>query len=173
MYRVRWRLFLQSSLSFLSKVLHTHYEEEVFILIDEYDTAAVGMVFTTWPNKNDIALMDYFLRGFMANTLKFNNFIKRSLIFAHVQLAGAFSGDAARIIKHLHYPFLSDPRYAPYLGFTAEEVEQLLQRPQVKNICGNPETSSHWYDGYIVSGDSTLKIYSSNHFCHLLSNQQF
>ncbi|XP_064213933.1 uncharacterized protein LOC103315116 isoform X2 [Tribolium castaneum] len=125
---------LKHSLNFLSEVLHTHYEEDVFVLIDEYDAPAVGLVFESCPNKDDIGLINDFLKDFMANTLKFNDFIKRSLIFACVRLAGAFSGDATRVIKH--YPFLSDLRYAPYLGFTDEEVKQLLELPEVKAACG-------------------------------------
>ncbi|XP_064214821.1 uncharacterized protein LOC135267077 isoform X2 [Tribolium castaneum] len=125
---------LVDSLNFLSEVLHTHYEEDVFVLIDEYDAPAVGLVFESCPNKDDIGLINDFLKRFMANTLKFNDFIKRSLIFACVRLAGAFSGDAARVIKH--YPFLSDLGYAPYLGFTDEEVKQLLELPEVKAACG-------------------------------------
>ncbi|XP_064215048.1 uncharacterized protein LOC135267138 isoform X2 [Tribolium castaneum] len=125
---------LVDSLTFLSEVLHTHYEENVFVLIDEYDAPALGLVFESCSNKDDIGLINDFLKRFMANTLKFNDFIKRSLIFACVRLAGAFSGDAARVIKH--YPFLSDLRYAPYLGFTDEEVKQLLELPEVKAACG-------------------------------------
>ncbi|XP_064213907.1 uncharacterized protein LOC107399196 isoform X3 [Tribolium castaneum] len=125
---------LKHSLHFLSEVLHTHYEEDVFVLIDEYDAPAVGLVFESCPNKDDIGLINDFLKDFMANTLKFNDFIKRSLIFACVRLAGSFSGDAARVIRY--YPFLSDLRYAPYLGFTDEEVKQLLELPEVKAACG-------------------------------------
>ncbi|XP_064214473.1 uncharacterized protein LOC100141658 isoform X2 [Tribolium castaneum] len=151
---------LEDSLKFLSKVLYTHYEENVFILIDEYDAPAVGLVFRSFPNKDDIRLIHDFLKDFMATTLKFNDFIERSLIFACVRLAGAFSGDAARVITH--YPFLSDFRYAPYLGFTDEEVKQLLELPEVKAACGKVtfETITKWYDGYMVS-NSPLKIFSS------------
>ncbi|XP_064213475.1 uncharacterized protein LOC103314479 isoform X1 [Tribolium castaneum] len=157
---------LVNSLTFLSKVLHTHYEEKVFILIDEYD-AVVGLVFESCPNKDDIGLINDCLKHFMASTLKFNDFIKRSLIFACVRLAGAFSGDAARVIKH--YPFLSDLRYAPYLGFTDEEVKHLLELPEVKAACGKVtfKTITEWYDGYMVS-NSPLKIFSSWSVLNLL-----
>ncbi|XP_064213011.1 uncharacterized protein LOC135266361 isoform X2 [Tribolium castaneum] len=158
---------LIDSLRFLSKVLHTHYEENVFVLIDEYDAPAVGLVFETCSNKDDIGLINDCLKRFMANTLKFNDFIKRSLIFACVRLAGAFSGDAARVIEH--YPFLSDLRYAPYLGFTDEEVKQLLELPEVKAACGKVtfKIIRKWYDGYMVS-NSPLKIFSSWSVLNLL-----
>ncbi|XP_064214632.1 uncharacterized protein LOC103313337 isoform X1 [Tribolium castaneum] len=158
---------LEASLTFLSEVLHTHYEEKVFILIDEYDAPAVGLVFESCPNKDDIRLIHDCLKRFVANTLKFNDFIERSLIFACVRLAGAFSGDAARVIKH--YPFLSDFRYAPYLGFTDEEVKQLLELPEVKAACGKVtfKTITKWYDGYMVS-NSPLKIFSSWSVLNLL-----
>ncbi|RZC33797.1 uncharacterized protein BDFB_011247, partial [Asbolus verrucosus] len=151
---------LADSLTFLSEVLHTHYEEKVFLLIDEYDAPAVGLVFESCSNKDDIRLINDCLKRFMANTLKFNDFIKRSLIFACVRLAGSFSGDAARLIRH--YPFLSDVRYAPYLGFTDAEVQQLLERPEVKATCGEVtfKAIKKWYDGYMVS-DSALKIFSN------------
>ncbi|XP_064212167.1 uncharacterized protein LOC135265839 [Tribolium castaneum] len=160
---------LKHSLRFLSKVLHTHYEENVFVLIDEYDAPAVGLVFESCPNKDDIGLINDFLKDFMANTLKFNDFIKRSLIFACVRLAGAFSGDAARVIRY--YPFLSDLRYAPYLGFTDEEVKQLLELPEVKAACGKVtfKTITKWYDGYMVS-NSPLKIFSSWSVLNLLES---
>ncbi|XP_064214254.1 uncharacterized protein LOC135266849 [Tribolium castaneum] len=157
---------LVDSLRFLSEVLHTHYEEDVFVLIDEYD-AVVGLVFESCPNKDDIGLINDCLKHFMANTLKFNDFIKRSLIFACVRLAGAFSGDAARVIRY--YPFLSDLRYAPYLGFTDEEVKHLLELPEVKAACGKVtfKTITEWYDGYMVS-NSPLKIFSSWSVLNLL-----
>ncbi|XP_064214823.1 uncharacterized protein LOC135267077 isoform X4 [Tribolium castaneum] len=160
---------LVDSLNFLSEVLHTHYEEDVFVLIDEYDAPAVGLVFESCPNKDDIGLINDFLKRFMANTLKFNDFIKRSLIFACVRLAGAFSGDAARVIKH--YPFLSDLGYAPYLGFTDEEVKQLLELPEVKAACGKVtfKIITKWYDGYMVS-NSPLKIFSSWSVLNLLES---
>lgn len=159
---------LENSLVFLSKVLHTHYDEKVFILIDEYDAPAVGLVFESCSNKDDITLINDCLKRFMANTLKFNNYIKRSLIFACVRLAGALSGDATRVITH--YPFLSDVRYAPYLGFTDEEVKQLLEIPVVKAACGKVtfKIISKWYDGYMVS-NSPMKIFSSWSVLNLLT----
>ncbi|RZC41736.1 AAA-ATPase like domain containing protein, partial [Asbolus verrucosus] len=87
---------LKYSLKFLSEVLHAYYEEKVFILIDEYDALTMNMVFGKCSNKDDIDLMVEFLKCFMANTLKFNNFVKRSLIFACDRLSGAFSGDSTR-----------------------------------------------------------------------------
>jgi hypothetical protein len=42
---------LENSLKFLSKVLHTHYEEKVFVLTDEYDAPAMGLVFEPCSNK--------------------------------------------------------------------------------------------------------------------------
>lgn len=158
---------LEDSLKFLSKVLHKHYEEKVFVLINEYDPPAVGLVFEPCPNKDDIGLIIDCLKGFMANTLKFNKDIERSLIFACVRLAGSLSGDAARVIKH--YPFLSDLRYAQYLGFTDEEVKQLLELPEVKAACGKVtfEIITKWYDGYMVS-NSPLKIFSNWSVLNLL-----
>ena len=160
---------LEISLKFLSEVLHTHYEEKVFILIDEYDAPAVGLVFESCSSKDDIRLINDCLEYFMANTLKFNNFIKRSLIFACVRLAGAFSGDAARVTRH--YPFLSDVGYAPYLGFTDAEVQQLLKRPQVKATCGKVtfKAIEKCYDGYMVS-NSSLKIFSNWSVLNFLEN---
>ncbi|KAF2905415.1 hypothetical protein ILUMI_00767 [Ignelater luminosus] len=110
------------------------------------------MVFTTCSNKDDIALIDNLLRDFMADSPKFNDFIKHSLIFACVQLVEAFSGDAAG----------------------REEVVELLQRLEVKNICGTlkqfvivlkdlgnsmesnkPEYSSYWTDtGHVKNFES-------------------
>ncbi|XP_064211233.1 uncharacterized protein LOC135265507 isoform X2 [Tribolium castaneum] len=160
---------LVNSLTFLSEVLYTHYEEKVFILIDEYDAPVVGLVFESCPNKDDIGLINDCLKRFMAKTLKCNDFIKRSLIFACVRLAGALSGDATRVIRH--YPFLSDLRYAPYLGFTDEEVKHLLELPEVKAACGKVtfKIITKWYDGYMVS-NSPLKIFSSWSVLNLLES---
>jgi hypothetical protein len=66
-------------------------------------------------------------------------------------LAGALSGDATRVIEH--YTFLTDVRYAPYLGFTDAEVQQLLERPEVKAACEEVtfKAITKWYDGYMAS----------------------
>lgn len=125
------------SLRALSRALSEHHGQRVWILIDEYDTplheAFVHGYF-------DQAVT--FFRKLLSGALKDNEYLHKGVLTGILRVAkeSIFSD-----LNNLLVYSLLQPRYAPYFGFTADEVEALARRA---NYAGSLDELREWYDGY-------------------------
>ncbi|MCQ2249054.1 MAG: ATP-binding protein [Treponema sp.] len=126
----------------------TAYGEKFVIIIDEWDA-----IFR--EAKNDEKLhKDYImlLRGLFKSPMTDNMF---SLAF----MTGIFPikkyGTQSAMTDFCEYSILSPEEFAPYTGFTEEEVKALCEKHDM-----DFETAKKWYDGY--SFDGGLSIYNPN-----------
>jgi len=116
---------LQASLHFLSKLLYKHFQQTVYILIDEYDEAINSsyVKFTQKPEEFE-SILDL-IRGMLGFALKQNKYLEGGVITGILRVAKAnlFSG-----LNNVAEYSLLDERFSEYYGFTQNEVNELLSK---------------------------------------------
>ncbi|OYZ37861.1 MAG: hypothetical protein B7Y25_03055 [Alphaproteobacteria bacterium 16-39-46] len=163
---------LQTSLFYLSEMLHTHFGRKALILIDEYDTPlndwyalqlAREDCFSQEENIHYQSVLELF-REFLGETLKDNIYLEKGVVTGILRVAKAslFSG-----VNNLGEDSVLDKRYASHFGFTEEDVNILLHK---SGFDQNPETAQalkSWYNGYNIGG---LTIYNPWSIMNCINN---
>ncbi len=162
---------LENSLFSLSEMLSTHFDQKVFILIDEYDTPlndwyALQLARETFSDTEDTyfkSALNLF-RGILGNALKGNDFLEKGVVTGILRVAKAslFSG-----LNNFGEDSILDKNYAENFGFTEDEVNILLHKSALDK---NPETSQtlkSWYNGYNIGG---LTIYNPWSIMNCINN---
>jgi len=107
-----------SSLLDLSHYLHTHFEEFVYILIDDYDSP-LNHAYLCVKEKNDLENIISLFRNIFGHTLKENTHLKKGL------LAGIFRlKDANNLQVYSNFT----GTLSKYFGFSIEEVKDLFAK---------------------------------------------
>ena len=137
---------LKGSLHYLTQLLYHHFNKQVIVLIDEYDTPLHEAYLHSYVDE-----MVDFMRGFLGEGLKDNSAVSSALITGILKVAkeNLFS-DLNNVI--VYTPL--DPEYAQYFGFTQEETKQLFDKAQL-NV--NFDEITAWYNGYTVG---SLEVYN-------------
>ena len=144
---------VEESLKLLSKLLKKHFSKEVIILIDEYD-AAINYAYTDLSDDEFKSVVQLF-RQIYGSALKNNSNLKKALVTGVMRIAKAniFSG-----INNFGEYNICSSAFAPYYGFTQEEVDELLSHYSM------PEDISRdmkkWYNGYVVGRYSIYNTWS-------------
>ncbi len=151
---------LKMGLKFLSKLLHLHFNQNSFILIDEYD-AAINDSYIKLGCEESQKIVELF-RGINEATFKGNDYLQKGLITGVFRIAKAnlFSG-----LNNLSEYNILNKEFAQYYGFTEEEVQNLLYQYDVPNDLS--QDIREWYDGYNSKG---TKIYNPWSMVHCLKN---
>lgn len=122
----------------LSYYLFKHFEKKVIILLDEYDTPLQeGYVNGYW--KELISLT----RNLFNNTFKTNPCLERAVMtgITRVGRESMFSD-----LNNLKVVTMTSTVYAPYFGFTEEEVFTAMDEFGLTN----KEEVKQWYDGFTI-----------------------
>ena len=134
----------QDSVRRLSLFLGRHYQKNVVILIDEYDTPIessyeAGIFEDCMP----------FFKELYSNALKGNESLFFALLTGVLEISkeSLFSG-----LNNINVYSVIDNRFSPYFGFTEEESKQLLED---FGLSSSLEEVRRWYGGYKF-GDSVL-----------------
>ena len=130
------------SIALLCKMLHDHYNKQVFVIIDEYDVPmakALGM-----PEYEMVRDMIEHMLSFVCKT---NDNVKAVILSGCLYTVknSTYTG----VNNIIPYTVLS-PNYASCIGFTDDNVKKLLADA---NLSDHYETVSQWYDGYIFGRD--------------------
>ncbi|MEL6413202.1 MAG: AAA family ATPase, partial [Bacteroidota bacterium] len=138
----------KNGLYFLSELLHKHFGQPVYILIDEYDTP-INSAYLQLKQKDPEAfekVLELF-RGLLGAALKSNKCLQKGLVTGILRIAKAniFSD-----LNNLREYTLLDRRFATSYGFTQSEVDGLLEQAAV-NV--SREEIRHWYNGYTFGGE--------------------
>ncbi len=139
-----------ASLKKLMKYLHRHFDERVFVLIDEYDTPfqqAIHQKLTSKRNPDDNKV-DYFeslktLMGtFLGDGLKDNEDLETCVMTGIVRIAGAgiFSQ-----LNNIDVWTVLDKPFSDFFGFTQEELDKLLVET---GRTSESKEFAYWYNGY-------------------------
>jgi len=132
----------QRSIKKLCEYLQKHYNQDVIILIDEYDTPiqAGYYKFDKHPTFYDNVIS--FMRNMMTAAYKDNKFLYKGVItgILRVSKESLFTG-----LNNVNVYTVLDDDFSDKFGFTENEVKQLLKDFEVTT---EYEQIKKWYDGY-------------------------
>lgn len=144
-----------TSLAFLSDCLKKYHDEDVIILIDEYDVPLENAYFCNFYDD-----MVAFLRSLFESALKTSDSLEFAVITGclriskestpcettrrvsdHAHPKGVFTG-----LNNLKINSILTQSYAEYFGFTPSEADMILD---TYHLSGAKEEIRDWYDGYL------------------------
>jgi hypothetical protein len=138
----------ESSLKFLSQILSKYYNEEVYILIDEYDQPIVSS-YTNEYYKEGIS----FFRNLYSAALKDNQYLRKGVLTGILRISkeSIFSG-----LNNLYVDSLVQNRFN-YFGLTEEEVKEILEKYRMSYEL---EEVKEWYNGYVFGKETVYNPWS-------------
>ena len=152
-------LEVQNSIRFLMECLYKHFNQKIWVLIDEYDSAIHRAYIKFGKDKENPyqfspefqKVLDLF-RDFMGPALKSETHLEKGVVTGILRIAKAnlFS----TLNNFTEYNIL-DEDFAPYYGFTPDEVDMLCNEQNIE-----PEKRleiKQWYNGYSYGG---LELYN-------------
>ena len=134
----------ENSIFLLSKLLYQKYNQEVVILIDEYDTPIHASYLYGYYDKLII-----FMRNLLSGAFKDNDYLFRGAItgILRVSKESIFSG-----VNNLKTYSILESRYSDRFGFTIDETTEILDSFGLKE---RYDEISNSYNGYKI-GDHTM-----------------
>ncbi|WP_341759923.1 AAA family ATPase [Candidatus Tisiphia endosymbiont of Ptychoptera albimana] len=138
---------IKNSLKFLSDLLYKHFNQKVYILIDEYDTPINSAYMKFGNNSEEFEEVLALFRAIFGNSLKTNDSLQKGVITGILRIAKAnlFSD-----LNNLTECSLLDENFKDIYGFTQAEVDELLTKVPLET---NPEQIKNWYNGYNFGGE--------------------
>jgi hypothetical protein len=146
------------SLQKLSQWLMRYHGRQTYILIDEYDTPL-----NFARDKDYFEPMALFMKNFLSTTLKGNVYLAKAVVTGILRISkdSMLSG----LNNPEIYTMLRDTLYAPYFGFTDEELDPLFAD---QNLIKNEAEVKAWYNGYRING---LTLYNPWSIMNCLKNK--
>ncbi|MCC8398183.1 MAG: ATP-binding protein [Rickettsia endosymbiont of Labidopullus appendiculatus] len=145
---------LENSLKFLSDLLYKHFNQKVYILIDEYDTPINSAYMKFGNNLEEFEEVLALFREIFGNSLKGNDSLQKGVITGILRIAKA---NLLSDLNNLTECSLLDKKFARSYGFTQVEVDELLTKVPLKT---NPEEIKNWYNGYNFGGETIYNPWS-------------
>ncbi|MBQ9536422.1 MAG: AAA family ATPase [Desulfovibrionaceae bacterium] len=136
---------LRKSLIMLSEALYLHWEKSIILLIDEYDVP----LNYAWQY-NYYSEMLSFIRNLFGYALKGNKYLKFAILTGCLRISkeSIFTG----VNNFKCFP-ISNFNYAETFGFTAKEVDYLLE---ISGFSHKRHEIKAWYDGYTFGNNSEM-----------------
>ncbi|WP_375327364.1 AAA family ATPase [Candidatus Tisiphia endosymbiont of Nemotelus uliginosus] len=137
---------LKDSVAFLSELLYKHFNQKVYILIDEYDTP-INSSYIKFGNKpEEFEQVLELFRGIFGSSLKSNPYLEKGVITGILRVAKAnLFSDLNNVTEYT----LLDEDFSEFYGFTQAEVDELLTIVPTKT---SPDQIKDWYNGYTFGG---------------------
>lgn len=128
---------LCGSLRELSRLLGKHHNQDVIVLIDEYDVP-LAKAFEHGYYEQMVIL----LRNMFEQVLKTNDSLKFAVLTGCMRISkeSIFTG-----LNNLRVLSVTDVEFDEYFGFTDSEVKDMLE---YYGLGQNYQTMKDWYDGY-------------------------
>ena len=136
---------LKDSLQTLSQLLQKHYDQNVIILIDEYDVP-LDKAYRSGYYDSMVEL----IRVLFGNAFKTNDSLQFAILTGCLRISkeSIFTG-----LNNFRVYTIKDVRYREYFGFTDTEVRQILE---YYGFSDQYDVVREWYDGYMFGN---LQIY--------------
>lgn len=133
----------------LCRYLHAHFQQKVWLLIDEYDTP----IHAGYLNNYYEQLMDL-MRAMYAAAFKTNPYLEHAVITGILRIAkeSLFSG-----MNNVTISTLLQPEYSEFFGFTEAEVGDLLKQA---GFTDKEKDIKKWYNGYTFGGTTVYNPWS-------------
>ena len=144
---------LQDALRSLTGALHAHYDEQVVLLIDEYDTPIHAAYAHGYYDEAIV-----FFRNLLSGGLKDNPAVFRGVLTGILRVAkeSIFSG-----LNNLIVYSILDDAYADAFGFVDDEVRGLAEAAEASDRM--PDIRA-WYNGYRFGGATVYNPWSVLNF---------
>jgi hypothetical protein len=138
---------LKDSLRFFSELLFKHFNQKVYILIDEYDTP-INSSYIKFGNKpEEFEQVLELFRGMFGSSLKSNPYLEKGVITGILRVAKAnLFSDLNNVTEYT----LLDVNFSKFYGFTQAEVDELLTKVPTNT---KAEEIKDWYNGYTFGGE--------------------
>ena len=129
---------LKDSLQTLSQLLQKHYDQDVIMLIDEYDVP-LDKAYQSGYYDSMVELV----KILFGNAFKTNDSLKFAVLTGCLRISkeSIFTG-----LNNFKVYTVKDVRYKEYFGFTDVEVRQMLEYYRFSDQYG---AVKEWYDGYL------------------------
>ena len=129
---------LKDSLQTLSQLLQKHYDQDVIMLIDEYDVP-LDKAYQSGYYDSMVELV----KILFGNAFKTNDSLKFAVLTGCLRVSkeSIFTG-----LNNFKVYTVKDVRYKEYFGFTDAEVRQMLE---YYGFSGQYDSVKEWYDGYM------------------------
>lgn len=141
------------SLKFLTRCLKEYYNQDIILLIDEYDTPIVSAYEHGYYD--EIKLFFTILFG---SVLKENPSLKKAVLTGIMRISkeNIFSG-----LNNVKVNSILEEEFAEYFGITEKEVEESLIEYQLQDRLAEVQK---WYNGYIFGGVRVYNPFSITNF---------
>ena len=125
------------AIGFLSNCLKKAYQQNVIILIDEYDVPLENAYHEGFYDD-----MTNLIRSCFESALKTNPSLEFAVLTGCLRVSreSIFTG-----LNNLKTYFITKNKFSQYFGFTQEEMQEILQNFSLEQYA---ETIAKWYDGY-------------------------
>ncbi|WP_341755682.1 AAA family ATPase [Candidatus Tisiphia endosymbiont of Ptychoptera albimana] len=138
---------IKTSLRFLSELLFKHFNQKVYILIDEYDTSINSSYIKFGKKSEEFEQVLELFRGMFGSSLKGNSCVEKGVITGILRVAKAnLFSDLNNVTEYT----LLDDDFSKFYGFTQAEVDDLLTKVPLDT---NTEQIKDWYNGYTFGGE--------------------
>ena len=151
---------VKDAMGFLSHCLYRHFDKNVWILIDEYDSAINRSYLRFGSGKEnphqfseDFVNVLGLFRGIMGSALKTNPYLEKAFITGIFRIAKV---DLFSSVSNIVECNLLDPEFSQYYGFSQEEVDYLLDLCQIP--LEQRKIVEEWYNGYSYGGYNPWSI---------------
>ena len=144
---------LRGALLNLCSYLKEYYNQDVILLIDEYDTPMVSAYEGGYYDE-----VKNFFTGLFGSALKENPFLKKAVLTGIMRISkeNIFSG-----LNNVKVNSILEENFAEYFGITEKEVENSLREYQLEERL--PEVQK-WYNGYNFGGVRVYNPFSITNF---------
>ncbi len=138
----------------LCKMLRDAYGKPAVVLIDEYDVPLQSA-----KTRGFYPEMHSFIGQLLGEILKTNPYLFNGIVTGCLPFTGQsiFTG-----FNNFAVFGADSPRFAPFIGFTADEVRRLLD---VAGLADHYSQVTEWYDGYQISGCRLMCPWSILSYC--------
>lgn len=149
----------RKNLSSALRVICNHTKEQFILIMDEWD-----LIYRDYRNNTQLqeSFID-FLRGLLKGK-------KGQASFALAYLTGILPikkyNSQSALNGFDEYNMLSPGDYAPYFGFTEDEITKIVESPNCKV---SHQDLKEWYEGYKIKG---VDIYNPNSVCKAVSRSE-
>ena len=149
---------LKRALKFITELLYRKYNQQVILLIDEYDYPII-----TAYEKGYYDEVKDFIKGFYGDVLKTNEYLHMGVLTGIVRVAqaGIFSD-----LNNIENYTILNKKYSQHFGLLEDEVEKALQD---YNVSYKLDEVKSWYNGYRF-GDS--EVYNPLSILKFLSTEE-
>lgn len=146
----RYEMFF--CLHFLSQILYEHFNQKVYMFIDDYDDI-INYSFLEHDHEERFEIIDYFVQ-FLRVTLLDNPYIERSIVTGITSVIKNLTDGDKNFEHFVNFNMFSNP-YHKFYGYDHAEMQYIYDFLNIDSE--NQTVIEQWYDGYFVNLASPIR----------------